>query len=480
MDMKVHCPGCSKPLRVPKTSSGRKARCPNCRQVFIVPAPEELVDETISTWIEEDVEKLEVEHEKQWETIGSLKAYQRPQPTPAPARLPERLKAAKPDGAAAAEKPSHDAAPVATNPADERSTVTATDDLSALLSPAGTTIEVAVPPAPAATPASSMISSNPMNHRSGPAGDVIQQPYPTNLRVDPSHPHLIVVRCDQGGVCLGFDSTCLENIGFRMSMPVRCAFSGDMERRKLFARPLAFIDRSAARIRSTQEIDSKYTTTILSGQSTRELLDVIGNIDALPKPFSFCVPYYGSNEFSHSSLKCWTETRPDGGFTCFVIIPNGPTALHWLLNVNGACGIEFAKLEQDIALLDNEAWRLLGDECRRRLAVWCPFDPMEHFQLYLSDGDFGTRDKGLAGLVVTDQRLVYCKYHHRGAISLAEPATLLIRDEADFAQLAIESGHGKTKLVKLHLHDVPKLIEAVSIWPNIQIDRKAFAPTAAV
>ncbi len=486
MDMKVHCPGCSKSLRVPKTSSGRKARCPNCRQVFVVPAPEELIDETISTWIEEDVEKLEVEHEKQWENIGSIKAYRRPQASPPapPVRLPERFKSggAEPGAAAgagaAAGKPSHAAPPQVTQPAGERSTVTAADDLSALLATAGAAIEITAPPTATAPPPA--ISGNPMNQRGTQTGDIIEQPYPTNLRVDPSHPHLIVVRCDQGGVCLAFDSTCLENFGFRMSMPVRCAFSGDMERRKLFARPLAFIDRSAARIRSTQEIDTKYTTTLLSGQSTRELLDVIGNIDALPKPFSFCVPYYGCNEFSHSSLKCWTETRPDGGFTCFVIIPNGPAALHWLLHVNGACGIEFAKLEQDISLLDNEAWRLLGDECRRRLAVWCPFDSMEHFQLYLSDGDFGTRDKGLAGLVITDQRLVYCKYHHRGAVNLSEPATLLIRDEADFAQLAIENGHGKTKLVKLHLHDVPKLLEAVSNWPNIQIDRKAFAPTAAV
>ena len=74
MDMKVHCPGCSKPLRVPKTASGRRARCPDCHRVFRVPQPEDLVEETISTWIEEDVDKLSVEHEKYWEGVGSLQA----------------------------------------------------------------------------------------------------------------------------------------------------------------------------------------------------------------------------------------------------------------------------------------------------------------------------------------------------------------------------------------------------------------------
>ena len=47
MDMKVHCPGCSKALRVPRTASGRRARCPDCRRVFRVPRPEDLVDEKL-------------------------------------------------------------------------------------------------------------------------------------------------------------------------------------------------------------------------------------------------------------------------------------------------------------------------------------------------------------------------------------------------------------------------------------------------
>lgn len=454
MDMKVHCPGCTKSLRVPKTSSGRKARCPNCQKVFVVPAPGELVDETISTWIEDDVTKLEVEHEKQWEAIGSIKSYQRPAAAVAPAgeaQLPRRMAGS---GAKAA--------PTAAAGSGESSTIMAEEDMVPQHQQApGGTIEVS---AAAASPLRGVLSNQQQ-----------EQAYPNSLRVDPAQPHLVVSRCDQSGVCFAFDSIHMEHIGFRTSMPVRCAFSGETDRRKFFARPLAFIDRSGARIRSSQEIESKYTTSLLSGQSVHDLLGVIGSIEALPKPFSFSLPYYGTNEFSHSSLKCWTETRNDNGVTCFVIIPNGQTALQWLMNVNGSCGIEYAKLEHDITLIDNDAWRILGEECRRRLAVWCPFEPGEHFQLFLSDGDFGTRDKGLAGLVLTDRRLVYCKYHHRGALDLTKAATLHVRDEADFAQLTIENDHGKTKLVRLHQHDVPTLLEALAPHASIVIDRKAVA-----
>ena len=456
MDMKVHCPGCTKSLRVPKTSSGRKARCPSCQKVFVVPAPRELVDETISTWIEEDVEKLEVEHEKQWEAIGSLKAYQRPT-----APMPPDLRSTKRDS-----KTSEGASTVQNS---DRSTIHVEDDLSSILeATASASMEIRVTP-PAALP-----PRGPVSHGH------LDQVYPTSLRVDPAHPHLIVARCDQSGVCFGFDSIHLENKGFRTSIPTRCAFTGETDRRKLFARPLAFIDRSGARIRSVQEIESKYTTTLLSGQSVDDLLTVIGDIEAMPKPFSFAMPYYGCNDQTHSSLKCWTETRADGGITCFVIIPNGVTALQWLGNVNGTCGIEFGKLEHDITLIDNDAWRILGDECRRRLAVWCPFEANEVFRLFLSDGDFGSRDKGLAGLVVTDRRLIYCKYHHRGALELKKPATLHIRDEADFSQLTLENDEGKTKLVRLHHYDVPTLLEALALHANIAIDRKAIVASAGV
>jgi hypothetical protein len=301
--------------------------------------------------------------------------------------------------------------------------------------------------------------------------------YPNSLGVDPHHPHLVVTQCNQSGVTFAFDSSNLEHMGFRMSMPTRCAFSGETERRKLSARPFAFVDRSGARFRAPADLEGKHTTTLLSGQSTRDLLDVMGNLD-MPKPFNACVPYYNTSDFSHVSLKCWTENRPDGGVTCYIIIPNGPTALQWLLNVNGSCGPEYGMLENDIGLLENEAWRQIGDESRRRLAVWCPFEPMEQFRLYLSDADFGAKDKGLAGLVLTDRRLIYCKYHHRGSIDLAQPATLAIRDNENFANLTIENSDGKTKLVKLHLHDVPVLISALSYLPTISIDRKA-APAPA-
>ena len=299
--------------------------------------------------------------------------------------------------------------------------------------------------------------------------------YPTSLRCDPNRPHLVVNQCDQAGVVFSFDSTCLENDGFRTSMPVRCAFSGESERRKLFARPMAFIDRSGARIRSPQEIDSKHTSVILPNQTPYDLLSVMGQIADLPKPFCWPAPYYVGPEHSQVWLKCTTRTRDDGGTTCYVTVPDGPTALAWLANVNGTCGVDYSLLENDVGLMQNDAWKQMGDEARRRLNVWCHFEPQEQFRMYLTDGDFGTRDRGLAGLVITDRRMFYCKNFHRGTLDLKDKITVIVRDDKDFAHIAVESAEGRKKLCKLHQADVATLVEFLSPWTNVSIDRKPMA-----
>ncbi len=125
--------------------------------------------------------------------------------------------------------------------------------------------------------------------------------------------------------------------------------------------------------------------------------------------------------------------------------------------------------------MQNDAWKQLGDEVRRRINVWCQFETQEQFRMYLTDGDFGTRDKGLSGLVVSDQRLFYCKNFHRGTMHLKEPMTIIVRDDKDFAHIAAESSHGKTKLCKLHTADVATLMEFLSPWTNITFDRKPMA-----
>ncbi len=185
-------------------------------------------------------------------------------------------------------------------------------------------------------------------------------------------------------------------------------------------------------------------------------------LDRLPKPFDLPMPYYVANQHSLDSLHCTTRNRPDGGITCEVLIPDGQCALDWVIRVNGACGPEFPILEKAIALLWSDAWRELSDKVRQRLNVWCGFEPMESFRLYLSDAEFGKHDYGLAGIVLTDRRLIYCKFHHRGQIPLEQEGILRAQPEGELANLTWQKPDGHTtKVAKLNLSDLAPLIKAM-------------------
>jgi len=48
MDMTIDCPHCGTPLRVPESAAGRRGRCTECDQRFLIPSMQELLESTVS------------------------------------------------------------------------------------------------------------------------------------------------------------------------------------------------------------------------------------------------------------------------------------------------------------------------------------------------------------------------------------------------------------------------------------------------
>lgn len=424
MLMKIHCPGCRAQLRVPETSSGKAARCPACKKVFRVPAPSDMFEETISTWIESDVDE---EQEKRVESLD-----------PSKTAVGVSAPTAKASAAAAT-----------ASPGDSTLAMDALDPRQA--STAG---------APAMSGAGA----------SAPArGPAVESPaFPDDLFIRKPIPHLVVRECNLNGVTVAFDSSWLEHDGFRASMPVKGVISLNTKTDELLARPLAFVDRSSAAIRSAQDLEARFEQRLLPGWTARHLLSVMGTIEQLPRPFNMPMPYYIHVSQSGISLKCTTKRRVDGGYTCEVVLPSGQYALEWLLRVNGVCGPEYDLLERELDLIKADSWSTLPEQCRDRIVVWCRFLPRERFIHYIADADFGVREAGLAGLVITDRRLVFHKYHHSGEHDLTEEALLTARVEDDFAHLTIQNRDGRNRVIKLHVRELTALEEIFKGMPNIK------------
>lgn len=55
----THCPSCHASYRVRIEAAGRRARCKSCHHDFLVPAPADLLDDTIIAWLMEGAEREE-------------------------------------------------------------------------------------------------------------------------------------------------------------------------------------------------------------------------------------------------------------------------------------------------------------------------------------------------------------------------------------------------------------------------------------
>ena len=286
--------------------------------------------------------------------------------------------------------------------------------------------------------------------------------YPRNLRVDPKTPHLVVLKCGSSGVRFGFDSKWLAHEGFRASMPVRCAYSGGADRTKLIARPMMFMDRCRSADSNAEELIRRHDIRSLADASPRKIMQMMSTIEGMPNPFLYPMPYYVSTRYANKSIHCMTRDRSSGGITAEIVVPDAVCALEWLARVNGVCGKEYELLERDTSLLHGDLFQTLSETCRGRIQVWCKLRPREVFMAYFNDADFGRMDEGLAGLVVTDQRVVFCKYHHRGQVRLEdEGAMIIVKEDGRFLSLSLQSGEQRQRMCKLHKPDLPKLRDAI-------------------
>jgi hypothetical protein len=293
--------------------------------------------------------------------------------------------------------------------------------------------------------------------------------FPQELHVHGPIPHLVVHDVSQEGVVFAFDAIWLEHVGFRLSMPMECIFTGNSSRNELLARPLIFEDQCKMLGRSRTELEMRHEHHLIAGQTAHDAMRSIDKIEFLPKPFNLPMPYYVDKKHTAHSVHAWTESPALGETTCFVQVVSGDYALHWLLRVNGAVGPEYDMLAREVASMWSGPWASLSELVRSRLEVWCKFVPMEHFRLFLPDSDFSRADTGLGGIVLTDRRLVYCKYKHRGSYPLDQPSQLHVRVDRDIADLTLHHTGGRTRICKLHMADLPQLVDMLSASGTMRI-----------
>lgn len=491
MDLKVHCPNatCRATLTVPLTAAGHVARCPLCQATFLVPSEDDIAEQTASSWIEDDIEDLADEIDNEWQQRLKEEAIRRAQEDDIQrqqtAREIQKIMASNQTGSqlpagggitqltqqAPVKTPPH---PIETDHPREPNPTQPLNHNHRPDTPAPTA--VVPPPTPLTTTQTALqqttvpspvTPTQPASNHETIAPKQVKAPrqsnqdqYPDELVVTEPMPYLLVTRVTQSGVELTFDSRFLMHDGFRLSMPVACAFTGETDRTKLQARPFAFLDQARGELRNAYDIESGREAKLSQHQTGKEMLARMGVIEQLPEPFRYPFPYYVRIDHTSQSLKCTTSRKGDGPTLAHVNIPEGHIALRWLRHVNGVCGREYELLTRDVAHLWQNEWTGQDEIVRRRLEAWANFQDGEKFRYYINDADMPKKDEGLAGVVLTDRRLIYKKLHRQGHVEFGTDAQLIIRPDGTMAGLRVKTEEGTFKCARFHFDDLQKLKDA--------------------
>ncbi len=478
----IHCPQCKHRLSVPVNSSGRAARCPSCKHVFRVPRGKKIIDESVVAWLdldrldseEEAEERAEIEAEKK--AAPANQSHASKPPTPSSDVQDEQPIQAESSGESAEEEDldklsldeivreaglttdSHGSFVAVEIDDDDES-----DDVPQprqYKKPEPTKEEKAKSKEPPKPPRIAEKKPTPVMSQIEPTPREPPEPPRKRMEIpsaDTTQPKLYVADVGGFGVRFGFDSKLLSLPNFRASMPFKCMATGETDPSRLIAKPLVWQDKNTGKFFSAGEMETRYERKVKAGRTVREITDAMPTLDELPPPFNQPIPYYvvkdqAGKHTVHAESYAMTE-----GLRCEVVIPFAPYALEWMGRVNGVIGEDYTQLEAEVLKFQAKAWRAIPLQARHRIGIWFDFKGNEEFLGYFNDGDFAKADAGLAGLVITNRRLVWCKYHHHGEVSLDEPQQLLAQAGGAFYDLKLVKGATARKLLHMRLADLKTL-----------------------
>lgn len=444
MKLQIHCPHCAASLAVPEDAGGRKGRCPQCRNTFRVPDARSMLEDSVTCWLEEAEEP---ETDDLFDQGGTAAAAQKPN------------KPSKPTGESIAQK-RNDSAP-AKKPAKPEPTKPKKKKSSRVSLGSGGAYEVRSALRAGVKP---QVDPEEERYREKPKPIAPKPKAPERSAgrraEDGERVILEVAGVSAAGVTFSFSSSLMSRPTFRASMPMSCILCSTTEAGTLVARPLGWIDKATGKKADPGQIETTYEVEVKAHQTAREVTDSIRPIDELNPPFNQPLPYYICRECAPKVSHVHAEAMSvPTGVVCEVQIPAAMYALHWLGRVNGVCGNAYEALESQVLAYSDEQWRSVDDTVRQRLTAWFDFQPDEQYLGYLSDSDFAKKDAGLAGIVVTDARIVYCKYHHHGEVALDDPnATLVATADGTFHDLTYEHDGMRRKLIRVRKAQTDELI----------------------
>jgi len=268
------------------------------------------------------------------------------------------------------------------------------------------------------------------------------QPMP---EAEPSEPgaRIILERIDEMGAYFEFATEQLRDANLRASFPRRCVACGCRE--PLNIHLVVFTDRlparDAFRAKELEVRDFGQLGDYGGADGGADLIEQLPTLPHLPEPFNLPFPYFVCDRCSAIGEVNTHVLRHGRVEFCQINIANLRTASEVYSNNGGGGTDNYRKLLKAADQQRHDRWRGLPLTVRNRIRQW--FQPRrgERFVDYFPDEDFSKSEAGLAGLVLTNRRLIYKKYAAQREYSIGVPGEVRLIGQGKLARVeVIEKG----------------------------------------
>lgn len=213
-----------------------------------------------------------------------------------------------------------------------------------------------------------------------------------------------------GGAVFEFPSEMLMDKSFRSALPRECARCGTKSRLK--ARPVIFApDLQISREMSLAEAHNAGELTLSAAEvrdlSNAEVLNRMPLVPGVQPPVNLPMPYWLCESCSSGVVtgQVHFDARNARGH-CKLRINNLALAAKFLIGVGQRDGNDYRRVIHQIRKQEEDPWTSLPETVRHRIEQWYKPRTGEHFVAYIPDRRRTRNEDGMAGLVITDQRLL--------------------------------------------------------------------------
>jgi hypothetical protein len=148
--------------------------------------------------------------------------------------------------------------------------------------------------------------------------------------------------------------------------------------------------------------------------------------------------------------------------TCWLTIKNPPRAEEFILT---ACG-EIAGLDELRKLNESgkeNPWDMVPMTVKHRLEQWFRPDEDEHFLAYIPDRDHNRTEDGMAGVIVSDKRLIYHTHLRHKEMQADQPLQLLLAMKRGSGHVTITTKDWQIRKISVDQEGVRRLRRGLSL-----------------